>query len=247
MSKNVVFIVSIKYSYEQHLSYEQYCLSTWKWWCDKNDCELFVLEDAVVDPNVMKPNWQKMYAFDILDFNDIDYNQVAIVDVDTMIKWNTPNFFNMTDGEFSAVVDDSNVGWVKQSIDVYKQFFKDVDFDWTEYFNSGFMVLSKKHKEMVKNLLDFWNNNLEELTHIQNTIKKGHDQTPINYMVRQMGFDINFLSKTFNLTHLNRKEVIQEGMFIDCGYIWHFNGFDKGLRKELMEETWDRIKKNYEN
>ena len=123
MSKNVVFIVNLTETkkYGRNQPY-QLSVDSWKLWCDKNDCELFVLEDAVVDPNIMKPNWQKMYAFDILDFNDIDYNQVAIVDVDTMIKWNTPNFFNMTDGEFSAVVDDSNVGWVKQSIDVYKQF-----------------------------------------------------------------------------------------------------------------------------
>ena len=35
-------------------------------------------------------------------------------------------------------------------------------------------------------------------------------------------------------------------MFIDCGYIWHFNGFDKNYREPLMKQTWDKIKHNYE-
>ena len=72
MSKNVVFLTSIPYSQEQHLSYEQYCLNTWKYWCNKNNVELFILNEPVVDPFHMKPNWQKMYAFDLLDANNID-------------------------------------------------------------------------------------------------------------------------------------------------------------------------------
>ena len=36
-------------------------------------------------------------------------------------------------------------------------------------------------------------------------------------------------------------------MFVDAGYVWHFNGFDKSMRYGLMEETWNRIKNNYEN
>ena len=36
-------------------------------------------------------------------------------------------------------------------------------------------------------------------------------------------------------------------MFVDCGYVWHFNGFDKHWREPLMRDTWNKIKGNYEN
>lgn len=246
MSKNVVFLTSIPYSQEQHLSYEQYCLNTWKYWCNKNNVELFILNEPVVDPFHMKPNWQKMYAFDLLNANNIDYDQVLIVDIDTMIKWDTPNFFNLTNNNFTAIIDNDNINWVTKSIKGYQHFFPDINIHWTEYFNSGFVIFHKKHKKVINGMLDMWDKNSEELIYLQNNLKKGHDQTPLNYMVKQMGFDVNYLPKTFNLTHLQRKEILQDLMFIDCGYIWHFNGFDKNYREPLMKQTWDKIKHNYE-
>ena len=36
-------------------------------------------------------------------------------------------------------------------------------------------------------------------------------------------------------------------MFTDCGYIWHFNGFDKELRQNIMNQTWNQFKQFYEN
>ena len=65
-------------------------------------------------------------------------------------------------------------------------------------------------------------------------------------MVRDCGFEINYLDKTYNMTHLQRKEVLENLMFTDCGYMWHFNGFDKKFREPLMKQTWDKIKHNYE-
>ena len=245
MSKNVVFITSIKGAVDT--TYEPYCLNTWKWWCGKNNVELFILNEPLTDPMHMKPTWQRWYVFDILEANDIDYNQVAMVDVDTMIKWDTPNFFDLTEDKFSAVVDQDNIGWVKGSIDGYKSFFKDVNLSWLDYFNCGFIVLNKKHKELCKKIIEFWGDNTDELINLQNTISKGTDQTPVNYIVKGSKFDINYLPKTFNLTHFNRKEILNDLMFIDCGYIWHFNGFEKSWRHPLMQQTWDKIKGNYEN
>jgi hypothetical protein len=31
----------------------------------------------------------------------------------------------------------------------------------------------------------------------------------------------------------------------DVGWIWHFNGFEKTQRNELMKSIWERIKDNY--
>ena len=118
--------------------------------------------------------------------------------------------------------------------------------DWIDYFNCGFVVLNEKHKELCKNIVNFWKDNLDELTTIQNTLSKGTDQTPVNYMVKR-DVEVNYLSKKFNLTHFNRKEILNDLMFIDCGYIWHFNGFEKSWRTPLMRDAWNKIKDKYEN
>ncbi len=34
--------------------------------------------------------------------------------------------------------------------------------------------------------------------------------------------------------------------FIKYGYVWFFSGFDKRVRNELMDQTWDIVKGNYE-
>ena len=244
IKKNVVFITSIKGLVDT--SYESYCLSTWRWWCEKNNVELFILNEELTDSKYMKPTWQRWYVLDILELNNINYDQVAMVDVDTMVKWDTPNFFEMTDNKFSAVVDNDNIGWIKQSIDGYRHFFKS-NLDWTGYFNCGFVVLNRKHKELCNSIIDFWDNNAGELVLLQSTLSKGTDQTPVNYIVKESEFDVNYLPKTFNLTHFNRKEILNDLMFIDCGYVWHFNGFDKKWRYDLMKQTWEAIKDNYEN
>ena len=242
--RNVVFITSIKGLVDT--SYQEYCLNTWKYWCKKNDVELFILNEELTDAKYMKPTWQRWYVFDILELNGVNYDQVAMVDVDTMIKWDAPNFFELTDRKFSAVVDQDNIGWVVQSIKAYQHMFPNVKLDWTDYFNCGFIVLNEKHKELCKSIINFWETNEVELTMIQNTISKGTDQTPVNFMVKK-DIEINYLSKKFNLTHFNRKEILQGLMFIDCGYIWHFNGFEKSWREPIMKDTWNKIKGNYEN
>tara|TARA_B100000131_G_scaffold56695_1_gene51987 strand:+ start:105 stop:839 length:735 start_codon:yes stop_codon:yes gene_type:complete len=242
MGKNIVFITSMPG--EVDTSYQQYSFNTWKWWCKRNNVELFHLSEPLTDVKYMKPTWQRWYSLEILESNNIEYDQVAMVDVDTMVRWDTPNFFELTDRKFAACVDNDNISWVKQSIDGYKHLFKDVVVDWESYFNCGFIVLNEKHKNLCKNIVKFWDDNNSELSHLQNTLRKGTDQTPVNYMAKR-DVEIKYLSKKFNLTHFNRKEILQDLMFIDCGYVWHFNGFEKSWRTPIMKDTWEKIKDNY--
>jgi hypothetical protein len=32
----------------------------------------------------------------------------------------------------------------------------------------------------------------------------------------------------------------------EVGYVWHFNGFEKKMRNQLMMNVWNEIKENYE-
>ena len=245
MNKNIVVITAMNGL--DDITYKQYCINTWLYWCNKNGVELFVLDTPITDTNHMKPTWQRWHVFDIFEANNIKYNQIALVDVDTMIRWDAPNFFNITDNKFSACVDNDNVGWVVQSINGYQKYFPKIKFDWVSYFNCGFIVMNKVHLEMCKKITDFWYFNQSQLLIDQSTLRKGTDQTPVNYIVRESNININYLDKKWNLTHLNRKEILQNFMFTDCGYIWHFNGFDKELRQNIMNQTWNQFKQFYEN
>ena len=42
-----------------------YSIKSWKKWCEKNNYELFILEERIYGKDVMNPNWHKMFVFDL--------------------------------------------------------------------------------------------------------------------------------------------------------------------------------------
>jgi lipopolysaccharide biosynthesis glycosyltransferase len=145
--KNVVFIPNIDLGNGRNKSYN-YSIKSWKKWCDKHDCELLVWEDLILPIEQMKITWQRYYMFDILEANDIDYNQVLMVDADTIVHPNCPNFFELTDNKYCGVMNEGDYEWVLRSI----RGFGDELFDgkrihpWN-YINGGFQIVNKKHKD----------------------------------------------------------------------------------------------------
>jgi hypothetical protein len=51
MKRNIVFLTAIKFPGQEYRSapYE-YGINSWSHWCKKNDCELFVLDEPIFDP-----------------------------------------------------------------------------------------------------------------------------------------------------------------------------------------------------
>ena len=243
--KNIVFMTCFENA-PDFLDYKEWCLNSWQVWCKKYDVELFILSDELRDKLQMKPTWQRWHVFEILEANNIDYNQVALVDVDTMIHPEAPNFFDETSGEYSGVQDDLMVEWVHNSITGYQDMFPDTKFDWTTYMNNGFIIMSPKHKALCKVITDFYYTNEDELRDRQHhTVKKGSDQTPINYLVRREGYPITHLSKKWNFTHMHLRGVLQNFLFLDCAWVYHYNGFDKSMRNGVMRDTWTEMQKRY--
>ena len=68
-----------RYASSRRAAYK-YSIDSWKKWCDKNDCELFVLTDLLLPQEEMAICWQRYYLFDILDANGIKYDQILSVD-----------------------------------------------------------------------------------------------------------------------------------------------------------------------
>ena len=89
-----------------------YSIDSWKQWCNKNNCELLVLDELLYPVDYMKITWQRYYLFDILESNNIKYDQILMVDADTIVHPDCPNFFEVTDNKYCLVHDDGSYDWI---------------------------------------------------------------------------------------------------------------------------------------
>ena len=90
--KNVVFIPNIDLGNGRNKSYE-YSINSWKQFCDNHGSELFLLEELVTQVEYMPIVWQRYFAIDLLEHNNIQYEQVLIADADTIVHPDCPNLF----------------------------------------------------------------------------------------------------------------------------------------------------------
>ena len=262
MSKNVVFWVGVK---NQHYS-EKY--GGWEWmdisrktreyWCEKHDVIFFPMEKPLNDDLVnYRINWQKsIYCFDLLDEAGINYDQIFLVDATCMVKWDMPNIFELTDNKFTAWRETDNLNWVYDSVKGYEEFFS-YKLNKHNYFSSGVIIFNKSHKDIFLDFKDLYLNNTEEFVELQDKIvRKGTEQTPLNYWVQKNNVELNLdLPFSYKLTHIHRKDMFKPNwqlnedstpFFIKYGYNWVFNGIPKNQRTEVMSQTWGFVKDNYD-
>ena len=197
--------------------------------------------------------------FDILEGNNIEYDQILMVDADTIVHPDCPNFFEKTNREYTAVVNNGCFEWVTRSINAWGHYmFPDVEKPkvW-EYFNTGFIIANKEHKSFFKTIQEFYLENVDRLYEVRNKEKydglpiPGVGQTCVNFLVKQHGIKVNYLPERYNLTDLFRKNLLHipghngwskdELIYKDVGYIFHFNAIPKNDRHV---EYW--MKRTYE-
>jgi len=263
MKKNVVFWVGVKnerYS-EKYGGWEWMDITrkSWEYWCKKHDVIFFPMEDAIEkDLTKFRINWQKaIFCFDLLDEAGIDYDQIYLVDGMNIIKWDTPNVFELTDHKFTAWRDTDNLGWTYKSIVGYNDFFDGYEFDKQKYFSSGLIIFNEQHKKVFKSFKKLYYDNVDKFVELQDkTVGKGTEQTPLNYHLQindvEMNLDLPF---SYKLTHIHRKEMFKYNwqlnedptpFFIKYGHVWGFSGLPKNQRTEVISQTWDMVKHHYD-
>ena len=262
MKKNIIWWPAVvnKNHIDKYGGYDyfQYSKNTWEYWCKRNNCLFVQFTDPVEEDLIRyRINWQKiLFVFDELERRNVDYDQIALVDSSFMVRWDMPNFFELTDRRFTACRDMDNMRWIYESIQGYKDMFGGFELDMSKYVNSGFMVFNEEHKQLINNFKQFYIDNIDEFIRLQDvTVKKGNEQTSMNYWLQTNNVDLNIdLPLPFKLTHLQRKELFNYNwqldedktpFFIKYGYNYSFNGIPKDNRTDIMKQTWDFIKKNY--
>ena len=249
--KNVVFIPNVKGTDEKRLREVAYDLSikSWQYWCKKNDCELMIMEDLIHDYDEMKITWQRYYVLELLENSGIDYDQELMIDADTIVHPNCPNFFNMTDHMYTGVRNYGSMDWVLRSIENYSYYFfngKTIPFE--KYINGGFHIVNKKHKQFLKDVVNFYWSNKDNLLKVQNTMYCGTDQTPINFLLREHNIDLKVLPYEFNMQDMPRKEILDNELtFTKLGWVYHFNAIPGGpeTTHHWMKKTYEYLKEKY--
>jgi len=240
MSKNIVFIVNLPETKKQGRNQPyQYSVKSWKTWCDKNDCELFVLEERIYPEQQMNANWHKLFVFQLLEASNIEYDQILIADADTMIHPHAPNVFELTDNKFCAVHNYGSYDWVCRSIENYKKFlFPDIDVPLFEYFNSGMIICNKTHKNFYEKISNFYLDNSEKIIILQNKYQVGTDQPILNFFVQKEKIDYKQLGYEWNMQDMRRFEILDEELtYTKIGWIYHFNSIPDDLRNYMMNKT----------
>jgi len=264
MKQHVLFWIGVRSENEllrkKHGDFRYLDISkqSWQYWCEKNDVLFYEYNtSSETDTDAHRATWTRWFdVFDQIEEAGIDYDRIAVMDGSTIVKWNAPNFFNDCGENLTAFRSLENVKWIYEGVQGYKSMFNDFKFDLTKYIDCGFQVFTEAHKSFLQELKQFYYDNYDAVMSLQNTVKRGTDQPVYNYMlqIKDVKVDMN-LSPGLNLNHLNRFDWLSHNwqlkedgtpFFIKYGYIWKFSGFDRSQRYDLMKQTWDIVKENYE-
>ena len=273
MAKNVVAMPVIPGQIRRgrftrpNLAYAKYSMATWRWWCEKNGIEFMVVDSALGGPAFldMPPTVKRWLIPELLIRDRSNGTRVAIVDADTMIRWDAPDFLASSDA-FCAV-HGRDRPWISRSIKAFQPLFPGVSLDWQNYFNAGVVVVGERQLQQLRSFLEFTSNRWPELKAIIHSGNFGTDQTPLNFIMRREKTTLNFLPTAFNMLHcfpmdpllfaldngpspdpiqfashaFGRKDVFS---FCKRGYVWHFSNVVT-FRSLVMREVWSRVSHNY--
>jgi len=253
--KNVIFIPNIATGNGRSTPYH-YSVKSWKNWAEKHNVLVLEWDEPIMDSSKFPIIMQREWVFDILEHNDIDYDQVLIVDADTIVHPDCPNFFEETNHKYSAVLNNGCYEWTTRSINDWgnAMFPNEPLVKPYNYFNTGFVIANKEHKpffDIVKNL---YLEKGEEIKMHRDRIKASTGQTIVNFLLQKHNIETTTLSEAYNLQDLFRKNLLHipnhswwkdELRFLDAGWVYHFNAIPKNPRdvSYWMERTYNELYK----
>lgn len=249
--KNIV--VQVYIDDNERAQGQNYHLSKQSWisWCKGNDADYLVLDQRIDELQHVKPQWYKILIPQILQSQGIDYDNVLVVDADTIVHPKCPNIFNMTDGKFTVVRNYGNMDWVCRSTEVYHKFFTEnikPDIEVVspfEYFNSGLFIFNKSHADFLNKTFNLMLQVKDQVNHYQQVYGVGNDQPFLNYAVKMFGIDVKYLPYEYNMQDLMRFELLNDTMF-EVGYIYHFNAGVKPSPGDWMQYAYNHFKPIYD-
>ena len=233
----------------------KYGMESWKKWCKKNNVEFFLMDTLLMPETEMVITWQRWYVLEILKSNGIDYDQVLLVDADCIIHPDCPNFFELTNNKFSTSFCNGDFEWVNRAIRCYSQKFFESDYLMmaSDFFQTGFVILNKKHEKFLEYVIDFYWKNQYEIIDSYETIRTGSDQPLINLLTKKFGVDVNFLPNCYSVVDIDRKNLFYRDTncwwednldnLYNTAYIYQFNSIGRNPLNRDRNYWMERIYK----
>ena len=266
--KNVVFIPYIKRNIalgESGIAKPRwdtgydYGIDSWKKWCKKHGCELIIMDELMIPETEMLITWQRWNALEILNHSGIEYDQVLIVDADSIVHPDCPNFFNLTDNQFTSQLTDGCYEWVNRAINDYSKMFfnKKSCLKPYEFFQTGFVIINKNHKDFFKKVFDFYNTNKEKIIKSYDIIRTGSDIALLNCLRKEFNIELNILPKEFSIMDITRKNLLyfnpqtqwwEDNLknTINSGWVYQFTSIGENPMKRDRKYWMERIYKELE-
>lgn len=214
---------------------------SWEHYCERHGADFYVIDEPQLENT--SPHWFRYWIFDLKP----GYDRYMYIDTDIMAKWDAPNIFDecADTKHIYAVRDNSGLSWIWEGLKSYESMFPDTNVEWDTYFNSGMLVFSKEHEQLIQDFKQFYIDNSDIIEEYRLRIRKGFDQTIFNYFTTWYGQSVRLISEKWNLFHMIRREILGNGYFIDMGYFWHFNGVPRDHQLNVLQNIWQQIKSNY--
>lgn len=251
MKRNIVFLTAITFPGQEARSAPyKYGIDSWRQWCKKNDCDLFVLDEPIFAPEYCKPNFYRYWCFDLLEANEIEYDQICLTDADCIIHPDCPNFFELTDRMYTVTSTEGDMDWVCRSLENYGRFVFNSTFPLHRYFNAGFQVINDSHRHLIEDFKKFYQLNRDLILEMQSRFGVGTDQPLINYIVNLSDTETKYLHYQFCMADLHRKEILDEELTLTkiLPGIYQFNAIpnnqDQSKTMYWMRKTYEEL---YEN
>lgn len=230
--------------------YAKKCIQFWKIYADKNSVDLYVITQKLYDFNLVPPHFQKFYICQLLENQNIEYDQCLLADWDTFPMPNAKNIFDYTNNNFSICLD---YGWTTSlinSINFLAPHFNHTNVTWDNYFNSGFFVFQKIHKEIFDNCIQFY---LKHKELQKNNPELFHgDQTILNYFVHEKTkttiLPRSFMLHDYFLNILLNNYTDHNGKYVDSQSYLNYMNFihitkDEAFRNSLVDLVENRFYK----
>ena len=229
MKQNVVFLTKLRY--DRGIS--EPSKNSWEYWCYKNNHKLFIHEGE--NP------WNNLFdVFNILEENNIEYNKIFVVNGSSIVKWDCPNIFDLTDDRLGAWREMGNLGAIYKDIQD-----SGLDVDIFKYVNYGSFIINKNHKEFFEIASKTTHRNITETSF----------QTSVNSLLQSNSIEINMdISREYNLNHMMSYDWYsynwQDGkdktnFFIKYAYLWRFDDLDNNKYTDISSQIWNSIKNKY--
>ena len=169
-----------------------------------------------------------------------------MVDADTIIHPDTPDFFTMTDYKWTVCEFDGSWDWVIRSLEAYSKYIFDGQwFNFWEYYDAGWILVNKHHRELYKYIVDFYNSKEKELKQME-TFHVGTDQTNVNFISQLSGTPTKHLPYIYNMNDMARKEILTDDLlFMKIGYIPQFNAIPNNTNNQAVQYWMAKTYKHF--